>query len=290
MIWRYPVCTTIEYSYKPASNTTTVTVEPQSSKVAVPTKTPEQMQQEAEQKGWLKIWHEFTWWYPWYRLHIKLTFNGATIHVAFNPVLPGGEKTKFSGLDNILTPLPYVEMSSPSETSKVIESIVSGTVLGLIGLAATAVAAGNIPALPATIAAMITYGAVAGGLIYQAVQLYYSSETGAHVKALAKLGSLFVTFAGAAVAVTLSFSAMMIFKTIIVTILAAFLANLINPSTLETALTSVCYSMWTGLCLGLALLRIPNPSLSNVYFRPAFLITNLLFVITTLSFLLVLKP
>jgi hypothetical protein len=33
------------------------------------------MQQEAEESGWLTIWHEFTWWYPWYRLHLKLNVD-----------------------------------------------------------------------------------------------------------------------------------------------------------------------------------------------------------------------
>jgi hypothetical protein len=68
----YAACTTIEYGYKPSSNSASVTVEAPTSVVTVPTKTPEQLQQEAKQKGWLKIRNEFTWWYPWYRMHFVL--------------------------------------------------------------------------------------------------------------------------------------------------------------------------------------------------------------------------
>ena len=71
----YPVCTTIQYGYKPSSNSTWLAVEPQATQIATTTKTPEQMQAEAEQSGWLSIWHEFSWWYPWYRLHVKININ-----------------------------------------------------------------------------------------------------------------------------------------------------------------------------------------------------------------------
>jgi hypothetical protein len=37
------------------------------------------MQQEAEQGGWLSTWHEFSWWYPWYRLHYIGKYGGETV-------------------------------------------------------------------------------------------------------------------------------------------------------------------------------------------------------------------
>jgi hypothetical protein len=67
------VCTTLQYfGFKPASNSTWLTVEPQSTEVMTSTKTPEQMQAEAESSGWLRVEPEFSWWYPWFRLHLKL--------------------------------------------------------------------------------------------------------------------------------------------------------------------------------------------------------------------------
>lgn len=84
---QYIICTTIQHEYKSSLNRisfdveapvtevvtpeeSTVTEEPDSTSVEVPPpKTPEEMQAEAEQEGWLQIWHEFIWWYPWYRIH-----------------------------------------------------------------------------------------------------------------------------------------------------------------------------------------------------------------------------
>ncbi len=56
----YAICTTIKYGFKPSSNSTWLNVEPQSTEVLTTTKTPEEMQQEAQQGGWLSTWHEFT--------------------------------------------------------------------------------------------------------------------------------------------------------------------------------------------------------------------------------------
>jgi hypothetical protein len=50
---KYAICTTIQFGYKPVANRTLLTVEPQATQVTTPTKTPEQMQQEAQQSGWL---------------------------------------------------------------------------------------------------------------------------------------------------------------------------------------------------------------------------------------------
>lgn len=70
------VCTTLQYfGYKQSSASAWLTVEPQATQVTMPTKTPEQLEQEAKDKGWLKTWHEFSWWHPWYRLHIKKAWN-----------------------------------------------------------------------------------------------------------------------------------------------------------------------------------------------------------------------
>ncbi len=71
----YQACVTIQFGYKPSANTTMLTVEPQMTEVAVTTKTQEQMQQEAQQNGGFSVWHEFTWSYPWYRLHIDAQVN-----------------------------------------------------------------------------------------------------------------------------------------------------------------------------------------------------------------------
>jgi hypothetical protein len=80
----YAVCTTIQYGFKPISNNTWLTVEPQSTQVMTTTKTPEQLQQEAEDSRWLSTRHEFTWWYPWYRLHLNMS-TAPPIELVFAP-------------------------------------------------------------------------------------------------------------------------------------------------------------------------------------------------------------
>jgi hypothetical protein len=58
------------------------------------------MQKDAQQGGWLNIWHEFSWWYPWYRLHFKITISDpTTIDVGLNPLLPGAETFSWEGLE-----------------------------------------------------------------------------------------------------------------------------------------------------------------------------------------------
>jgi hypothetical protein len=67
----YTACTTTQYNinattlgYKPSSNTITLTVDPHSTLATTATKTPEQMQQGAEQDGTLRPWNEFSLFFP----------------------------------------------------------------------------------------------------------------------------------------------------------------------------------------------------------------------------------
>jgi hypothetical protein len=86
---QYAVCTTLQYlGYKPAANTTILTVEPQATHETTATKTPEEMQQEAQNNGWLKPPEaRFSWWYPWFRLHFVATLNGEDImDVGLSPI------------------------------------------------------------------------------------------------------------------------------------------------------------------------------------------------------------
>jgi hypothetical protein len=288
----YQVCQTVQFTYRPSANTTIIVVEPQATDVTGPSKTPEELQQEAEDEGWLQIWHEFSWMPPGYRLHAKLAINDLTMHLAFNPLLPLWPGiVELSGLETMLTPLPSSPQPpsppppSADETSQILRGVVVKAFLGALLLGATAVAVSFTP-LPAAILAMAIYGFGSAALIWHAAATYYSSEWGAHTKAHAKLASLLLAFVGAAVAVEMSFSAGTIFKTVVISVLSAFLANLVNPSSLEISLNSLCLSIWTGLFLALAILKIPNPGISNVYFRPAFLITNLALIAITMATML----
>ena len=61
------------------SNPEMITVDPHSTQVMQATETPEQMQQEAEQSGWFRVEPEFSWWYPWFRLHFIGQYVGETV-------------------------------------------------------------------------------------------------------------------------------------------------------------------------------------------------------------------
>jgi hypothetical protein len=111
----YPLCTTMQTVYWPSLNTAALTVEPpsttatadsestateqqESTKVEIPPgKTPEQLEQEAKDKGWLSIKHEFTWWYPWYRCHLMLDVDlpQGHLHIDYGwTALPFGQTFK----------------------------------------------------------------------------------------------------------------------------------------------------------------------------------------------------
>jgi hypothetical protein len=94
----YAVCTTDQWNYKASATSTSLSVKPQATHATNQTKTQEEMQEEAESEGWLTVWHEFNWWYPWYRVHIQINVN-PRIHVGFNPILPGGETADWERLE-----------------------------------------------------------------------------------------------------------------------------------------------------------------------------------------------
>jgi hypothetical protein len=107
---RYAVSTTIYYGLKPSINSFTLTVEPPKTEVKTapkdmlqgnvtatqtsvkipPQKTPQQMQREAENSGTLRIEHEWSWWFPWYRTHFVSVYKGIALY------------------DQGISPLPFV--------------------------------------------------------------------------------------------------------------------------------------------------------------------------------------
>ena len=290
----YATCTTIQFGYRPSCNSTLLMVEPQATDTATSKKSPEEMKEEMLGIGWLKVWHGFSWWYPWYRLHINATIEGAAwVHVAFNPVIPivGGE-VQTHGFENLLPPLPSTPMppSLPPPPNISISDELTTLVLKeffafSVPLAA-AIATANVPALPAAFAAMLIYGGLASLIIHNAYQTYFSAEWGAHTKASAKLITLMVTLVAAIIGTELSFSAGIVLKAFVVPAISTFLSNLINPVVLQSALNAWWLSSYNALFAGLALLKIPNPSLSNTYFKTAFIVTNVILIGVVFGFLI----
>jgi hypothetical protein len=101
----YNVCTTTQYNtgtavgYEPSSNSTAITVTPQTTIGATTLKSPEQMQAYAKSKGGLSVYPEFSWWYPWFRLHFKITISDPATIDAGVSLLPGGSTQSSLGLD-----------------------------------------------------------------------------------------------------------------------------------------------------------------------------------------------
>lgn len=76
---QFAACTTIQYGFKPSSNMTTLTVDPRVTELMRLAKSPEEMQKQAEQNGQLRIWHEWSWWYPGYRMHFVIVLEAGTV-------------------------------------------------------------------------------------------------------------------------------------------------------------------------------------------------------------------
>jgi hypothetical protein len=132
----YAQCTTIQYGHKPSSNSTVLTVTPQSAQATTPTKTPEEMQKEAEQSGWFKVDPEFSWWYPWFRLHYKLDVD-----------LPQGNPK----IDSGWSPLPFGQSFSSNDSA--VAGIMNDATEGNDPLALLDLFAGTIIQISAYIAA-----------------------------------------------------------------------------------------------------------------------------------------
>ena len=74
----YAACTTIQYGHKPCGKSTVLVIDPQSTGAATQTKSPDEMQQETKDSGWITVYNELSWWYPWYRLHFVGKYGGTT--------------------------------------------------------------------------------------------------------------------------------------------------------------------------------------------------------------------
>jgi len=291
----YAVCQTTQFNYKPSANMTTVVVEPQATQVTVPTKTPEQLQQEAEDSGKLKKpGLEPTWFPPflWYHTYATIGEN-AWVHIAFSPLIPWWPGTvELHGAETLLTPLPSAPQPptppppSQPEVSQVLRTIVTKTVAGLVGLAVAAVAGANLRFWPSTVGAMFIYSGFAAYLLTDAFSTFYSSEWGAHTKGMAKMAGLLVTFLLSAFAVELSLRSSLFFKCTLIPILSTFFSNLISSGDLTTAIDCTTSALIIGLGIGLEALKIPDPSLTNQFFRPAFLVANVALSIAAIGSIL----
>jgi len=179
----YAVCTTSQYGFKPSSNSTWLTVEPQSTQVMQSTKTPEQMQQEAEDEGWLKPprpW--FSWWYPWFRLYYTMVYNGQDIlEIGLSPI----------GGDDIIPSSTFNDWLNDAINDLIAYPIVKAYLIGFI-TGEIAACAGMYGGPPGFIAGLALSLAIKAGLL---LATWDSAEglKGAFVGAVFSLAYGFIT-------------------------------------------------------------------------------------------------
>ena len=77
---QYNICTTIQYdSFKPSSNSTSITVRPQTTEGATTLISQEQLEADARANGQLRTEPRFSLGYPWLRLHFILAFDAKDV-------------------------------------------------------------------------------------------------------------------------------------------------------------------------------------------------------------------
>jgi hypothetical protein len=92
---QYAVCTTNQYDLRPSTNSSTLAVLLQSTDAITATQTMKDMQDQAEQNGTLSVYSEFSWWYPWYRLHFSWRYDGQLMLDVGVAILPGADTAIF---------------------------------------------------------------------------------------------------------------------------------------------------------------------------------------------------
>jgi hypothetical protein len=294
----YLVCTTNQWDFKFSQNLVTLMVEapktdvtvsepaspedevtvtqaPDSATVTVPpAKTPEQMEQEAKDSGWLTTWHQFLpiWEYPWYRLHYNYTRDGASIDVGFNPVLPGGETVQYRGFENTFAGFTAESGLTPEEIAQIVEEAVTEAALGVLISLAMAIAAANSRIPLATAIGLGTYAAGLGAMIGFA---WSFSSSGARTQAKAFLVGLIVDLWAVALAAFMPLGAAFI-TGMVAAILASVFSSLFDTASLRAAVIASVAAMYVSVIAGMAaLFLVPEPS--SIAFKLAFPWVTLLF-------------
>ncbi|MDH5451016.1 MAG: hypothetical protein OEX77_09010 [Candidatus Bathyarchaeota archaeon] len=123
--------------------------------------------------------------------NVQITIDSTTIHIAFNPILPGGETVEISNL-NILFPAFNPESGIDPETvNRIVEQTFRSTFIGIIGIGSVALATSWL-GIPGAVASLAVYSAGIIGIIAYARLLL---DAGEKTKALSTLVSTCVSTA-----------------------------------------------------------------------------------------------
>jgi len=277
---RYAACTTTQYGYKPAFNTTILTVEPQSTESTVSTKTPEEMQEEAKQKGLWSTYDEWVWGLL-YRYHVKITLNGSTIDIGFTPMLPICGVLESRILHDFIPPIPI----TTEHPEKIIMDYFVGTAVDVFGFAGTAVACclSQVPGIAGV--GLLAYGAGLGLPIAYAWSHYNSGE---RMEAFATLAGFVIDCFGAGITGLIGLLAHETVTTfsnaIAFPILGAALSNMLNPGEIISTVMNIIAISCTAFAIGYIINHyIPNPQ--NCYFEPLFIAESFAFAAIAIDLL-----
>ncbi|MGB8780311.1 MAG: hypothetical protein WCD81_06635 [Candidatus Bathyarchaeia archaeon] len=128
----YTACTTVQYVYEPSTNSTILTVTPQSTLTALLTETPQEMQKQAEQNGTLKVKNQWSWWYPWYRVHYQFIPNGTVEYDYGVSPLPFGNTLAYTKYMNN-TVVNFVLNANLAILSAITLSEYQGYIISMLG-------------------------------------------------------------------------------------------------------------------------------------------------------------
>jgi hypothetical protein len=171
-------------------------VTPQSTQATTPTKTPEQMQQDAKDKGVLSIWPEFSWWYPWFKTvaEVNLPLDGGTTCFRFEFVplafsLSGCVK---SGAQYLINELENIVLDVGTDTfvgwiGGIIAAKVASYLAGQSSWFALAIALGIYAGIQLASAFLLETLFGKKGLIASVVAFFISISVGAFLAGMQKL-------------------------------------------------------------------------------------------------------
>jgi hypothetical protein len=302
----YVVCTTMQWDFKASQNSVTLTVEAPKTDATVsepaspddevtvtqdddsttvtipPEKTPEQVQQEAEQSGWLTVWHEFSWWYPWYRFHLRFNMNGAVVHVGFNPILPGGEIVDPpENLGNLVVPAHLESGMTLEELVHIVQQMLEASIVDVLGLAASVLYMGSMRFPPLAWAAMGLYIGGLLGLGYYAMQNLYnagSKSAGAAFMAGISIGLVSVLLSSLLSALDAPRTTIMI-TSVLTAIVGALMGSLFDAKPIVDLLGILIITAISAIAITALSFRIPEPT-GNVFFI-SFLVATLVGIYTS---------
>jgi hypothetical protein len=275
----YTVCSTLQYgTYKPSANSTSILVWPQTTTGTTTLESPDQLQADAKSKGYLSVYNEFSWRYPWYRMHVKISFGGAIIDVGFNPLLPFGDVVKTENLGVLLAPIPRLDID-PELASQIAQETILGTLVEGLALASAVVVTANTHITPASLIALGVYGLGVSTIFAYAYSLYCSGD---QLRALSVLTGTSINMLGVGLAAFLGCASLVVASHIVdwiaFPILGAVLTNMLDPSLLVTALTSAILILFISIAVGLLAFHfVPDPT--SAWFLPAFISLNFSLVI-----------